>query len=779
MILHTLFNFFLPVIILFAGGLTVLLWLLPREYLTYGFFFAPVVGLTVFASLGLFEIGVLLVPLRPLAISFFIGLTFVATAWLRRERLITVLTGAKAHCIFIIIPLALLLILAVGTRDYGLSFLSAGQDEIQYVNNSLQILQHQHTGDELDTLLPRVDHWARDAITIELSYSQTYRRGAEIFLAGVMGITGENPFVSFTVAGVIAFCCFILALPAICRAFLSMSTFYSILVQAILATSHLWIMLVFQGSLANLCSLSLFCLAATAVPQLNSSRQLKGSVLAGLLLAGPIIFYNEVAMAVLLAPLGLLLIIGCIKNRAYLKTSLHNVPVTISALILFSHIALFGLAVMTHGLANKSVAIANFVTASFSLSSAAGVLSPIYGIYTYYSMSFTNNWLAQLTSATPWAVIGPITLIHVIAAWGLFSKKMPGAYVLGAALMVLDIVTLHSLRFSEPFMLVRSQQYAFSYIAIGLVLALSLIKNWPLKVPVIAITLCLMGINISTIWSTAQHLSKYDDRSDPTIIRYSPHSELWTQFLKHANRQGSTPVLITGYDSTAKPLLIASLIEPRANYMGAYIRNFWNIMPLSAPPKKEDYKSLSYNYEVYGSRAYGAHNIIFNTVPYWLMPDTSKGVEEMNKKSQIAIIMVGSNDPEEWQEKRLISRQRKRFLPIGDIIERSQWSSMQLEIDGLSVPAEHNEMKHISERLNIQLQEESTETVREVELIFDSVIKEEDIAPDQNLKDKIQISFKGKILTGRIIGKNVQSFPIKFSRKGGLNLKQLRLVEVY
>lgn len=763
MFLHTLFSFFLPLTILFAGGLTTLLWLLPRKYLAYGFFFAPVVGLTVFASLGLFEIGVLLVPLRPITISTFICLAFAVTAWLRREHLTSVLRGAKEQGIFVLIPLALLLTIAVGSQNYGLSFLSAGQDEIQYVNNSVQILQHQHTGDELDTLVPRVDHWARDAVTLDLSYSQTYRRGAEIFLAGVMGLTEEDPFVSFTITGVVAFFCFILALPAICRAFLGMTSFYSIMTQAILGASHLWIMLILQGSLANLCSLSLFCLAATAVPQLNGDKQLGGNVLSGLLLAGPIIFYNEVALAVLLAPLGMLLIIGCLKNKTYLKTSLRNVPITVAALILFSHIALYGLAWMTYGLFFKTLATSSI--APFSLSSTAGILGPIYGIYTYYSMSFINTWFAQLTSVTPWAVLGPITLLHVIAAWGLFKKGRPGAYVLGAAFIVLVIVAFHSSMTGQPFMLVRSQQYAFSYIAIGLIAAISLSKNWLIKFPLVLVALCFMGINLSTIWSTTQHLAKYDDRTDPIIIRYSPRSELWTQFLSHANHQENNPVLITGYNSTAKPLLIASLIEPHPNYIGASIRKFWNVMALP-------FGSIKHG-------GYGIHKNILAALFYDQLPDINKGIEEMDEKSRLAIIMSGSDDPEEWQEKRLISRQRKRFSPIGDLIERDQWSPLQLEIDGLPVPIEYNGTKHINENLNIQFKQEPTEKIREFELIFDSNIEEGDVMPDQSLKDKVQISLKGKILTGRIIGKNTQSLPIKFLRKEELNLKQLRLVEVY
>ena len=163
------------------------------------------------------------------------------------------------------------------------------------------------------------------------------------------------------------------------------------------------------------------------------------------------------------------------------------------------------------------------------------------------------------------------------------------------------------------------------------------------------------------------------------------------------------------------------------------------------------------------------------------LPDVNKGIEEMNEKSRLAIIMVGSDDPEEWQEKRLISRLRKRFFPIGDIIERDQWSPLRVEIDGLSVPVEYSGVIHVNDSLNVEFKQEPLETVREVEveLEFDSVIKKEDVAPEPNDKDKIQVSFKGKLLTVRLDGKHAQSFSIKFLRKGGLNLRQLRLVEVY
>lgn len=768
MVLHTLFSFIMPLMVLFAGGATALLWLLPRKYLSYGFYLSPVVGLTVFASLGLFNIGVLLVPLSPLDISLLIGLAFAVTAWFRRERFVTILAGIKVHGIFILMPLMLLLVIAIGSRDYGLSFLSASQDEIQYVNNALQILQHQHTGDALDIIVPRVDHWARDGATIHLSYNQTYRRGAEIFLAGVMALTGENPFISFTVAGVVAFFCFILALPAICRAFLGISPLYSALAQLVFGASHLWIMLILQGSLANLCSLSLFCLAAVAVPQLNESRRLGASMLAGLLLSGPVIFYNEVAMAVLLAPLGLILVIGGIKRRVSLKTFLHNVPVIILALIVFSHIALFGLMWMTSVLLLKTLANSS-VVAPFSMSSAAGVLGPIYGIYTYYSLSSVNSWIAQHAASMPWAIVGFVALLYVAAIWGLFKRKTPGSYVLGTALIVLLIVTLHSLIVNQPFMLVRSQQYSFSYIIIGLILTMCLSSHWWIKSSMMAIVLCLMGINVSTILSTLQHLYEYDDRSDPIIMRYSPRSALWGGLLKLVDRRETSPVLITGYDSTAKPLLIASLLEPRPNYMGMHIRNFWGVM---SPPPKLNEKSTRYG-------IYGAHDGILTSVFYEQLPDLQKGIETMDALSQVAIIMVGSGDPDEWREKRLISRQRKRFFPIGDIVERHQWSPLQLKVDGLLVASEYSENKHINESLNVQVDSASNTTAREVEFVFESVINADDIAQSQDFKDKIQISVKEKVLLCKLLDANVQSVSLKVLRKGGVELKQLRLVDVY
>ena len=150
MILNTLLSFSLPLLVLFAGGLTALLWLLPRQYLCYGFFIAPAVGLTVFVSLGLFEIGVLLIPLRPISLSALIGLAFVTNAWFRRSELAVIIKGIKTHRTFLVTPAALLIIIAIGTQNFGLSFLSAGQDEIQYVNNSLHILQNQHTGNQAD-----------------------------------------------------------------------------------------------------------------------------------------------------------------------------------------------------------------------------------------------------------------------------------------------------------------------------------------------------------------------------------------------------------------------------------------------------------------------------------------------------------------------------------------------------------------------------------------------------------------------------------------------------
>ena len=149
--------------------------------------------------------------------------------------------------------------------------------------------------------------------------------------------------------------------------------------------------------------------------------------------------------------------------------------------------------------------------------------------------------------------------------------------------------------------------------------------------------LSLMAINISSIWSTVQHLSKYDARSDPIILRYSPQSELWLQFLKNADRHENTPVLITGYNSTAKPLLIASLIEPRPNYMGASIRKFWNIMappPDYAPGSEKPFKPFiaPFVHHIFSADAYGVRQDILALLPY--KGDIKQGIKDMDGKSR-------------------------------------------------------------------------------------------------------------------------------------------------
>ena len=763
--MHTLLVLSEPLMVLLICGLTVILWLLPREYLDCGFFFAPVIGLTLFASVGLFLIGVLLVPLNALEILLFVGILLLATAWLKRENLGAILNGVVKYKIFAIVPLTMLLIIAIGTRDSGLSFLSAGQDEIQYVNNSTHILKHLHTSDALDIVIPRVDHWAHDAITLHLTHNQSYRRGAEIFLAGVMAITGENSFVSFTIAGIVAYLCFLLVIPSICNAFLGMNRFHSILTQVIFALSHLWIMLLLQGSLANLCSLSLFLLAATAVPRLFESAKSGAHVLVGFLLAGPIIFYNEVAFALLLTPLAAFLFINYLNNKNNLLAIAKKLFAVLAALVFFSHIALFGLAWMTYVVFFKALED-SAAPSLFSLTSAAATISPIYGIYTYYSTDPMNNSIAQFVTTHPLSITVLITSIYTASIHSFFRKANPSAKVLGAALSLLIITTLHSLLVGQAFMLVRSVQYAFGYTIVGLVLAISLQKNAIMKSLTTLLLTCLIGINLLSVQAVVVHLKKYDDRTDPTVFRYSPHSQLWTEFLSYIDKSESSPVLITGYNSTAKPLLISSLIEPRSNYLGEYIRSFWKIMtPL---PR------ISRDSNIYG--IYGSNKSIFAPMYLDQLPDINTGIDKLNRTSKHAVVMSGSDDPVEWETQSLISRARERFFPIGDIIDRNGSSALKLIVDDLVVPAGQINQQMIRDSLVINFETDSSQKIRAFEAIFEPALKEGDI---QSIQNDVILTFNGDRLTVRPIDNNSNDIYLKVMNKKGVILKRIFTVNIH
>jgi len=778
MFFHTLTNLLLPIFVLIAAGLTAILWLLPFKQFRFGFFIAPVIGITIFSSIGLFEISVLLTNFSPVIISMIISVAFLLTLLFKKRSLLIVLHGIKKYKVFFILPAALLLLISFSSLKDGLNFLSAGQDEIQYVNNAAHILKHQHTNDPLDTLAPRFDHFPRDAVTLELSYKRTYRRGAEILLAGVMGLTSDDPFVSFTTTGIIAYLCFLLVIPAISMAYLGLNLSYALFIQFVFSISNLWIMLLFQGSLAHLFSISLFFLALTATPQLINTGKYKHGFLAGILFSGPIIFYNEVAPLIVLAPLAIVMTITAFNNISSRKNILCNTFISIVSVKIFSHAAIYGLLWNFWLIFDKVISNKIITEQPFTLN-ISKMIAPVYGVFTYYSTTFTNNSLAQFTDDKPLTILLFYLFIQIVAIWGFVKCKKLSSFTLGTALIVSLFAIMTASISRDNFTLMRALQYNFNYAILGLLVSLSMIKIKQLKIFFLAVIFSLISINILTLWSTLNHLFKYDVSSDPIIFRYSPNSTQWSKFFKRiANVNPESPILITGYTGTAKPLLLASIIEPRPNYMGESIRKFWQIMALSPPVystgSKDNPAFIKFLHYIFEDRFYDARESIkFQPNGYM---DIDNKIIEMDRQSKLAVIMIGSNDPEEWGNSRLISLYRDRYSGIADIVERFVHSPIQLEVDGYDIPSTSNSPNFVKKSFKVFLNANSNSSDRELELILDTSFNLKNIIIKDPLPSN-KISLNGKVISIRLPNEQkIIEFSIKTS--AGLSLKNVRLVDI-
>jgi hypothetical protein len=95
------------------------------------------------------------------------------------------------------------------------------------------------------------------------------------------------------------------------------------------------------------------------------------------------------------------------------------------------------------------------------------------------------------------------------------------------------------------------------------------------------------------------------------------------------------------------------------------------------------------------------------------------------------------------------------------------------------VAAEYSGKKHVDENMTVQLKQGTGNSVYELEMVFDTVIREKDVATDPSSKGHLQLAFKGNVLTGRLPSRYADAFLIKFLLKGGINLTELRLIEIH
>jgi len=695
-----------PIILLFFFGLPFIFLLFEKKERAIAVFLAPIIGLIVFASINLIFLTFLSAKFNPSLFSIIylsLSIFFYIYNW---KNIHTILPNKK-DLLFFAIPV---LIILCTIFKYPFSFISGGQDEIQYVNNSLFLLDHQNTGDLLDTVVPRIDHWLTDAITTTLTFSNNYRRGSELFLGLVIQLTGENAYVCFTYACIIGYLIYLLSVPIFLKYCYEISYESCLFFQLIMALSWLWIMLTFQGSLANLLSLPLIILPLLAYPQLINFSSYKKTILAGILMSGPFLFYSEVVLILTLIPISLAAILN-INKLAFIKAK--YVFLSFLTVLCFANISIYTVIANSYlNFINSQNSIL-FNVQAINLTQFINYWSPIFGIFSYYSAFYYNQIIINLVTNHSQIFLLVTFFVYLFSSLGYIAlvKKIKAVTPLFIAFLILIFIVIISLIQNQFFITIRGTQYTYQFTVIGLLFASVFFKNYLAKTFALIFLILLFLINTYSVLGTLYRLETVSHDKDTVLIRYNPYFTNWIGFKNKIDSLGNGPILITGFNSTAKPHFLTSIIEPKSTVLGSDIQKFWKVYEIDTFINKnfhlKDMLNISPKKQA-SSIKYELENLIHNT--------------------NSAIIPEFAQNPIDWiGENKLITWDRWRFKSIGDVLNKNTKSNIEIYIDDKLVGINSSTKIDITKSIIVNNKCSSDNSLTSYELSFNQPIQAKNI----------------------------------------------------
>ena len=157
--------------------------------------------------------------------------------------------------------------------------------------------------------------------------------------------------------------------------------------------------------------------------------------------------------------------------------------------------------------------------------------------------------------------------------------------------------------------------------------------------------------------------------------------------------------------------------------------------------------------------------------------DIDNKIVEMDRQSRLAVIMIGSNDPEEWGNSRLISLYRDRYSGIADIVERFVHSPIQLEIDGYDIPLSSMGPNFVKKSFKVLLNANSNSSDRELELILNTSFNLKNIIIKDPLPSN-KISLNGNVVNIRMPSEQT-TIEFSITSRNHLSFKSIRLVNIH
>jgi hypothetical protein len=655
--LQNIFSLSIVLVIFSVVGAGVFLPLRLSGRWRYSILLAPLLGMIAFASLGLFRIAVLLKPLAPRRdAAALLVIALVSSAVFRKQRRLP----WRRIAAYLIIPGLFLIAFSYTFSRGGFHMLNGSQDELQYAMNAQHMLEHQHIGDPMDSLIPRPDHWLADSMARDLCYNKGYRRGAEITLANVTRWLGISPQQAFTVLCGASIFALLLAASVVSRAALGLSHNYALFAQACVAFSSYIALLFVSGSLANLCSIGIF-LAANGLGTLAFSRKSRGPpILTGLLGAGTLIFYSEVVLPGLLIPLGIATACMVLRERGARILAARNFLVFVLIAGLVSHQAIQS-AILSSLFHIKQVTSPASPIWYFNVDMSL-LLGTVEGLYSIHQNDASNHNLYVVALTHPLWILSMFIAMAIVACYGYFKCHQRRGFGLLAVVLVLFPMTLLFAWLLDYLRFVRSTGYMWVYLILGLVCALSFSRR-TLRVFVAVVLFGILALNVRTTLFMYDHMHRYDLATDPLYRRLNPRDPIWETLRKQLSSPARNPVLITGFKTTPEPHWIVSGIEPVPNFLGTDIQSFWGLMR----PVETGIFGVS-------GDGYGFRNSTERTnISKLRYPDWNVILPDFLQRSEYAIVPSAGDFPVDWEAWRdVLPARRVHFQKIGDVLYKNE-----------------------------------------------------------------------------------------------------------
>ena len=679
-------------------GLPFTLACLPRARRWLALPLSPVVAVALIASIHQHLFFSFLQPYRPFAaygVVVAISLAALGLALLLSpDQFVTLRSDAACALVrvrpYLVVPLLAAVAFGAFFATNGLEMLSAGQDELGYVETARHIAGHMFTRDAQDLPWGRHDHYLAEAASRSIAYVPGLRLGGYFLLADlsfVFGLSLEQAFPILVGVGLVTATASI----ALVALLLRRPALPLIAAQIAFATSWLLVMLHFQGSLSHVLSLS-FRLGGLAyiLWALAFAGTFKALAPAVALGAGWLLVYNESIGFGLALPVGVALaaaVLRAVRGRAALLGRFAPRMLVCVGLISALQWQLLGFTISAH-LTQAGANLGNLAGTGVDAILKRGttlmgnVLPPILGYHSLYDQTLINLQLAQLLGPYSAVLLAGLAAAAALGYWlRLPAGPREGWSVLPLALAAVAIAAAMQ---ENALLVIRFAQMACPHVFLGLSIlafgrrsallgstgaaARRLRAGSAGRAATAGLWAIVVALNSFALARTVDFVNRHSQSTDPTVRHFNPDTEVWQRLRELVAQSGGDPVLFSGFTNTPIPHMIALGLRDIPHVVGTTITAFWQtIDPAMIYPR--DARHLAEYFD--GRRHWLSTAELTEHLkadPVWDWPTT---YERLLARSRFAIVPNSGAYPPEWGgPRRLFGAKAWRFPNLCDVIER-------------------------------------------------------------------------------------------------------------